>query len=292
MEKKSVVLSNNEELFYQDIGTSEDVLVLVHGNMSSGVHYNPIIDQLKDKYRLIIPDMRGFGDSSYNTPLNSLEDLSKDILDLLFSLDIDSYFLTGWSTGGAVVLKMASLEPAKVKKVVLIESCSYKGYPIFKKDENNQPILGVHYQTKEEMALDPIQVLPMVTIFETKNKAIMNAVWDQAIYTVKKPSPEDNDLFLEETLKQRNIVDIDWALVTFNMSDTFNGVAEGDNSIKDVVCPVLSIWSDKDVVVLEYMVDETVAALKDCKKVILTDSGHSPLVDKPIELVALMKDFL
>jgi pimeloyl-ACP methyl ester carboxylesterase len=260
--------------------------------MSSGVHYQPIIDDLLEKYRVIIPDMRGFGDSTYNTPINSLEDLGKDIIEIMDSLNINSYFLAGWSTGGGIALKIASLVPTRVRKIILIESCSYRGYPIFQKDQNNQPLLGVHYQTKEEMAKDPVQVLPMVQIFETKNKPFINAVWDQLIYTVNKPTKEENDLFLDETLKQRNLVDIDWALVTFNMSDTFNGVAEGDQSIKDVTCPVLSIWSEKDVVVLEYMIDETVAALKDCKKVVLKDSGHSPLVDKPKELTNLIIDFL
>ncbi len=292
MKKQSLELSNKETIYFQDIGDQEEVLVLIHGNMSSGVHFKPIINSLKEKYRLLIPDMRGFGDSTYHNPIESLEDLSKDLIELFSLLNINSYNIAGWSTGGAVALKIASLEPIKTNKVILIESCSYKGYPIFKKDEQGQPILGSCYNTKEELSTDPVQVLPMVQIMESKNKAVMNAIWDQAIYTVNKPNEEDNDLYLEETLKQRNLVDIDWCLTTFNMSHVSNGVTNGDGSIDTVLCPVLSIWGDKDIVVFEYMVDETINALKDCRKVKLENSGHSPLVDKPIVLTELIIDFL
>lgn len=288
--KKQMTLNNNETIQYMDIGTSEKVLVLIHGNMSSGLHYQPLFELLEG-YRLIVPDMRGFGDSTYNVPIESLEDLADDLLELLDKIQISSYSVAGWSTGGAVALKMASKDK-RVQRVVLIESCSYRGYPIFKKDENGAPMIGHYYDNKEDMALDPVQVKPMVDVFESGNSPVMSAVWDQLIYTVNKPSPEQAELFMSETMKQRNLVDIDWALTTFNMSNFSNGVSNGDNSINDVEVPVLSLWGDKDIVVLEYMIDETVEALKNAKKVILPNSGHSPLIDCPNELANQIKKFL
>ena len=211
---------------------------------------------------------------------------------LLDELNIHEYYLAGWSTGGAVALKMAVKRPNEVKKVVLIESCSYKGYPIFKKDASGQPIIGSFYETKEEVANDPVQVAPMENIFKTGATPYMKAVWDQVIYTVNKPVKEDDDLYLLETMKEKCLIDIDYALTRFNMSNEFNGVTNGDNDISKVVCPVLTFWSDKDYVVLEYMVDETCNALKDCKKVKLANSGHSPLVDCPDKLVEEILNFL
>lgn len=291
MEKKFLDIGK-EKLAYLDCGSGKEVFVLVHGNMSSGIHYKPVIERLEEEYRLIAPDMRGFGDSTYNNEYDDLEDLADDLILLLDKLDIHEYYLAGWSTGGAVALKMAAKRPNEVKKVVLIESCSYKGYPIFKKDEAGQPIIGSYYDSKAECATDPIQVASMVGIFNTGATAYMKAVWDQLIYTVNKPSKEDDDLYLAETMKERCIVDVDWSLTRFNMSNDFNGVTKGDGTIKDVVCPVISFWSEKDIVVLEYMVDETVAALANCEKVKLPNSGHSPLVDCPDLLVDKIKDFL
>ena len=290
--KKKFMDIGKEKLAYLDLGTGDEVMVLIHGNMSSGIHYKPLIERFESNYRIIAPDMRGFGDSSYNNRYDDLEELAKDILILLEMLDIHSYHVAGWSTGGAVALKLAALKPKEVKNVILIESCSYKGYPVFKKDEAEKPIVGSYYSTKEELALDPVQVAPMENIFSTNAAAYMTAVWNQLIYTVNKPNEEDANLYMSETMKEKCIVDVDWALTRFNMSDEFNGVTKGDGSIKDVVCPVLSFWSEKDIVVLEYMVDETVLALKNCKKIKIPNSGHSPLVDQPDLLAKHILEFI
>ncbi len=292
MEKKFITLKNKETLAYLDLGKGEEVMVLVHGNMSSGIHYKPLIERFQDQYRIIAPDMRGFGDSSYVNEFNDLEELADDLLLLLDELNIHEYHLAGWSTGGGVVLKMAAKRPDEVKNVILIEACSYRGYPIFKKDAAGAPIVGSYYATKEEVAQDPVQVASMVNIFNSGATPYMKAVWDQLIYTVNKPTVEDDELYLAETMKERCLVDVDWALTRFNMSDSFNGVTEGDETIKEVICPVISFWSESDIVVLEYMVDETVHALSNCKKVKLANSGHSPLVDVPDKLAAEILAFI
>jgi pimeloyl-ACP methyl ester carboxylesterase len=291
MEKRSLDIGN-EKLAYLDVGAGKETLVLIHGNMSSGIHYKPIIERLQDQYRIIAPDLRGFGDSSYNNEYDDLEELANDLLIFLDKLNVKQYYVAGWSTGGAVALKIAAKRPESVKKVILIESCSYKGYPIFRKDAQGQPLVGQHYNSKAEVAADPIQVASMDNIFKSGATAYMKAVWDQLIYTVNKPTKEDDDLYLAETMKERCIVDVDYALTRFNMSDENNGVTDGDGTIKDVVCPVLTFWSESDIVVLEYMVDETIAALKDVRKVKLANSGHSPLVDCPDKLVEEIKAFL
>jgi pimeloyl-ACP methyl ester carboxylesterase len=127
--------------------------------------------------------------------------------------------------------------------------------------------------------------------FEKNDIPFIKYIWDLLIYNVNKPSKEDDDLYLSETMKQRNIVDIDWCLTTFNMSHTTNGVSEGDGSIDLVTQEVLSLWSEKDIVVLEYMIDETVSALSNARKVVLKNSGHSPLVDCPDALYKVISNF-
>lgn len=291
MKKRGITLTNGEQYFYIDTKEGKETIVLVHGNMSSSIHYKPLIERLSKTYRVIAPDMRGFGDSTYKKPLESLSDLADDVIDFLTLLGIKDYYLGGWSTGGAIALDIAA-KTDQVKKLILIESASFRGYPIFKKDENGAPIVGEYYESKEALAKDMVQVAPMVAVMQNKDFDTMNAIWKQAIYTVNQPNEEDNQLYINETLKQRNLLDIDWALTTFNMSNFTNGMTMGNGTIQNVTCPVLSIWSDKDMVVLEYMVDETIEALKDVKKVTLKDSGHSPLVDCPDELTNNILDFI
>jgi pimeloyl-ACP methyl ester carboxylesterase len=292
MDKKKVVLANKEEYYYLEVENDKPTLILIHGNMSSSVHYMPLIERLSDQFHIYAMDLRGFGDSSYKEPIESLEDFSDDVNLFMDALSIDKAHIAGWSTGGAIALKFAAKYSEKTDKIVLIESASYRGYPIFKKDENYQPIIGEYYTSKEEMAKDLVQVLPMKLAFENKDSVTVKSVWEAVIYTEKIPDIETYNKNIDETMKQRNLVDVDYALTTFNMSNFSNGMNNGDGSITKVTQPVLSIWGDQDKVVLEYMIDETVEALKDAKKVILKDSGHSPLTDKPDELTQEIRDFL
>ena len=285
LSKKMLKLGNGEQLAYVEHGKGDQVVFLIHGNMSSSLHYLPLIERLSPHFKVIAPDMRGFGDSTYNQRFDSLYDLADDLLDFAAKMNIKKAILVGWSTGGGIALRMAAKMPQLVSKIVLIESMSHKGYPIFRKDDKGQALLGQVYATKDEMAADPIQVAPAVAAMATKNVPFMSYLWDVAIYSVNKPSPEDNKLYINETLKQRNLVDIDWGLATFNMGNDFNFYTQGDGSIAHVKAPVLSIWSKKDYVVLEYMVNETVAALGSLATLKLYEnSGHSPLVDCPDQL--------
>jgi 2-hydroxy-6-oxonona-2,4-dienedioate hydrolase len=284
--KKFAALPNGETLAYLEYGEGKNVLFLIHGNMSSSLHYLPLIERLPKDFRIIAPDMRGFGDSTYHHRFDSLHELADDLFELTKVLKLKSLTLVGWSTGGGVALSFASKHPSFVKKIVLIESMSYRGYPIFTKDASGKSVLGQAYKSKDEMAKDPIQVAPAVVAMQVKNFPWMSWLWDVSIYSNKKPTPEQNKLFIDETLKQRNLVDIDWSIASFNMGEGSNFYTMGDHSIKLVTAPVLSFWGKKDYVVLEYMVKETVAALGDHAKLVVFDtSGHSPLVDEPDALV-------
>lgn len=208
---KKKILLQNEELAYVDEGNG-DVILFIHGNMSSSLHFKPLIERFCGDYRCVAMDLRGFGDSSYNQRFNSLKELAEDVKEFCDKLNITKAHIIGWSTGGGIALELAANYPELVKSVFSIEGAGHKGYPVFKKDKNFMPIIGEVYKTKEEMALDPIQVAPANMMLLTKNFEGMTALWDMVIYTVNKPSKEENAYYMNETLKQRNLVDIDWSL--------------------------------------------------------------------------------
>lgn len=189
--------------------------------------------------------------------------------------------------------ELAAMYPEMVESLVLIESASHKGYPIFKKNEQKQAIMGSIYSSKEEMAQDPVQVLPAIQAMEKKDFAFMNWLWDISIYTVQKPDPEMNKVWIDETLKQRNLIDIDWALATFNMSGEPNFYVPGENTISHVQAKSLHIWSKQDYVVLEYMVKENVEALKaNASYIEYGNGGHNPLVDNLDRLTEDILEFV
>lgn len=282
MEKKTVNIGN-ETLAYLDEGQGE-VVLMIHGNMSSSIHYEPLISRIKDKYRCIAVDLRGFGDSSYNNRFDSLDELAEDVNLLLEKLGIPSVYLVGWSNGGGVSLKLCALHPEKIRKFFDIEGASLKGYPLYVKDEKFQST-GRPYENKEALAGDPLSVAPMVRIFECQDAAMMSAVWDATIYTVNKPTKEQSELWISETMKQRNIVDLDWALATLNMSEEHTPYGKGDGSIRNITCPVALTMGEKDGVVPDYMVLDNYNALRPNAVLLPYENcGHSPMVDCPDRL--------
>ena len=288
MEKKYISIGK-ETIAYLDEGNGP-VVVMVHGNMSSSVHYEPLISRMKDSYRCIALDLRGFGDSTYNERFDTLEELADDVNLFTEALGLDSYYLVGWSNGGGVSLKLCAKHPEKVKKFFDIEGAGLKGYPVFKKE--NYQSTGEPYANKDEMATDPLQVGPVLAIFDKKDAASMTAIWDATIYTVNKPTREQNDLWMSETLKQRNLVDLDWALATLNMSDEFTPYGKGDGSIHNIKCPVALTLAEKDIVVPGYMVMDNYNALGDLAILYPYENcGHSPMVDCPDKLANDVKSF-
>ena len=289
MEKKFVNIGA-ETLAYLDEGQGE-VVLMIHGNMSSSVHYEPLIARIRDKYRCVAVDLRGFGDSSYNNRFDTLAELADDVNLLLEKLEIPSVYLVGWSNGGGVGLQLCARHPEKVKKFFDIEGAGLKGYPLYQKDEKFQST-GKPYENKEAMAADPMQVGPVLQIFETGNAAMMTAIWDATIYTVNKPTREQNDLWMAETLKQRNLVDLDWALATLNMSDEFTPYGPGDGSIHNISCPVALTMGENDIVVPDYMVLDNYNALGDLATLLPYENcGHSPMVDCPDRLAQDVLNF-
>ena len=288
MEKKYISIGK-ETIAYLDEGKGPAV-VMVHGNMSSSIHYEPLIERIKDDFRCIALDLRGFGDSSYNERFDTLDELADDVHLFTEALGLDSYYLVGWSNGGGVSLKLCAKHPDKVKKFFDIEGAGLKGYPVFKK--KNYQSTGEPYGSKEEMATDPIQVLPAINCFEKGDAATMSAIWDATIYTVNKPTREENEYWMSETLKQRNLVDLDWALANLNMSDEYTPYGKGDGTIHNIKCPVALTMAEKDIVVPGYMVMDNYNALGDLATLYPYENcGHSPMVDAPDKLAADVKSF-
>ncbi len=292
-DKRQVVLTNGEVIHYLEQGKGNKVLLLIHGNFSSSLFYTPLLERLPKDIKVIAPDLRGYGDSSYYRRIQSLKDFADDMFLFLKQKEISFVSIVGWSLGGGVALEIAAAHPELVDKLILINSTTHRGYPVFKKDSNNQFLVGQVYESPEELGKDPVQVIPLLEAQKNKNFAVMSWVYDQTIYTVNKPTSEQNELWINEALKQRNLIDADWALANLNMSSQHNFYNAGTNNIQNVKCPVLHTWGKKDIIVPEYMVIENVKALEKQSSLIVYDNcGHSPLVDVPDQLTKDIVDFI
>ena len=100
-------------------------LVCVHGWPETKRIFSRVVTPLvKAGFNVVVPDLRGFGDSSLgDSGFYDVVTHAKDIEQLLFThLDMDSVILIGGDLGGPVIQELALRVPLKIKKMVLFNS--------------------------------------------------------------------------------------------------------------------------------------------------------------------------
>jgi pimeloyl-ACP methyl ester carboxylesterase len=236
---KNIKLSNGETLGYRERTGGKEIILLIHGNMTSSKHWDVFMENFDEKYKLIAPDMRGFGISSYNNKITSISDFVKDLELFVEKLNLDNFILMGWSTGGCITMEYSAKNPTKIKKLILLESISSRGNPLYKLDENGNVIPDQRIETMEEIRNDKFKIQPILNAYENKNREFMKTVWNTLIYTDNKPEEEKYDEYIDDIFTQRNIVEVYHALNHFNISNTHNGLKKGNNLADKINIPTL-----------------------------------------------------
>ena len=105
-------------------------LLLVHGNVSSSEFYLPLFPRLEEKFDVVAPDLRCFGDSDA-LPVDAtrgFRDWTDDLTELVDALGWDKFAVAGWSMGGCVAMQYAIECPARLEGVILINPGSPYGF--------------------------------------------------------------------------------------------------------------------------------------------------------------------
>ncbi|HEY8317718.1 MAG TPA: alpha/beta hydrolase [Amnibacterium sp.] len=106
------------------------VVVLIHGNVSSSLFYQPLMLGLPEGIRALAIDLRGFGDSEV-LPVDGtrgLRDFADDVASVLDVLGTGAVHLVGWSMGGGVVLQLLLDRPDLVASLTLESPVSPYGW--------------------------------------------------------------------------------------------------------------------------------------------------------------------
>ena len=293
-ERKFIDLPKNDErVAYLEVGKGDKTLLLIHGNMSSSIHYTPLLELLENDFHIYVPDMKGYGESTYNHPFTHLDqqaDLIAEFCDLLGLKDIP---VGGWSTGGGVAMSLCARYPGIVNKIIFFDSISHRGHPYFKRGDDGKPMFGVPYSSMEEMAGHSVQAATIAWMNE-KNYEKMTGVWNLVIYTGGiRPSEEDNRILMDETFKERCLGESYWALSTFNIDDTASYYAPGNGLCHNVTVPILCFWGENDISIPWFNTHELPDYFGDQLKLVkLPNCGHSCLNDQPELLAKNIREFL
>ena len=288
-----VTLQNGETLTYRTREGGSEVVVLVHGNMTSSKHWDLLMEQMDAHFTIYALDMRGFGGSSYNTRITSIKDFSDDLKMFVDALQLKDFTLVGWSTGGNVAMQFCADYAVYCKKLVLFASGSTRGYPFYGSNADGTPNLQNRLKTIEEIEQDPMKTIPMQQMYDTENREGLKFVWNSAIYTHNQPNEARYEAYVDDMLTQRNLADVYHALNTFNISAVSNEVSEGTNQVDAIQVPTLIIHGDRDYVVPMYMTNEIIEDFKGRAQIVsIENCGHSPLVDALEEVNDAIEQFI
>ena len=112
---------NGVRLAYERRGTGSP-LVLIHGYPLDHHLWDEVVPLLQDTFDLVLPDLRGFGESSTIDSFYAMEDFASDIAALLDHLEIQKTAIAGHSMGGYVALAFARLYPERVTGLGLVST--------------------------------------------------------------------------------------------------------------------------------------------------------------------------
>ena len=135
-------------------------LLLIHGIPVWGYLWKDCIETLSQQFRLVIPDLVGYGYSDQRDCFDrSIKVQSRMISKLLDFLGIESLFVAGHDIGGAVAQRFVVDHATKVRKWALIDSVLYDSWPADPMVRLGNPKL--HYRTHgDELARKFIERLP------------------------------------------------------------------------------------------------------------------------------------
>jgi len=105
---------------------SKPALLLLHGFPQTHAMWHRVAQRLRHDFFLVLPDLRGYGDSSHAPGLPDHSNYSKralaqDLIEVMDTLGIAAFALCGHDRGGRVAHRLALDHPARVTKLCVID---------------------------------------------------------------------------------------------------------------------------------------------------------------------------
>ena len=237
-------------------GEGETVLVL-HGWGSNITVHKDMIDLLSQKYRVIAPDMPGFGESEEPDEPWCVDDYVDFIIEFLRGFDVSKVTLLGHSFGGRVIIKLCARETDfSVEKVILVDAA------------------GVKPETSPE------QKFKQAVYHKTK--------WFFSSALVKKLCPD-----LLDNLRKKN-GSADYNAASDTMKKTLVNVVNEDlcDLMPSVKCPTLLIWGRLDTATPLSDGQTMEKLMPESALVILENAGHFSFLDQSAQFLRILASFM
>jgi 2-hydroxy-6-oxonona-2,4-dienedioate hydrolase len=258
--EKFVNIEGNK-IRYLEIGNSSETLVLIHGLGASAERWEYVIPLFQEHFRLIVPDLIGFGYS--DKPLvDYTPDFFSEFLEKFFEkLEIKNPIVIGSSLGGQITAEFTVNNNHVVKKLILVSPSGVM--------KNSTPALDAYVMA----ALYP------------DSDSVKNA-FEMMSGSSKQTPPQ----IIEDFVGRMQLPNAKMAFMS-----TLLGIKNADiitKRLSSITVPTLIVWGELDPVIPIKYADSFVSKIQDCRFFRMDGCGHTPYVDDPITFAKLILEFL
>lgn len=257
---------------------SGPAVLLLHGIGDNSLAWEPVFEQLSEKYTVIAPDLLGHGLSDRPRADYSVSAFANGMRDLLTYLDIERVTVVGHSLGGGVAGQFAYQYPEMVERLVLVGTGGVtKGV---------NPALRALSLPLSELALGVISVPGVFPTFSTVARMMQNLLPmamfrdNTEVVRVLERMPEKGSAeVFARTLRSA----VDWRGQVVTMLD---------RCYLSAAIPTLIVWGSDDQVIPVSHAHMLHSAMPDSQLEIFEKSGHFPFRDEPARFVDLFLRFV
>ena len=260
MNEKFINIDENK-IRYLESGNSDNTLVLVHGLGASANRWEYVIPHFEKNYRVIVPDLIGFGYSDKPLVDYTTDFFSEFLKKFLEKLDIKNPVLIGSSLGGQIIAEYTLNNNNAVKKLILISPSGVM--------KHSTPALDAYVMA----ALYPNQ------------EAAKNA-FEMMSGSSKNIDPK----IVEGFVKRMRLPNAKMAFMS-----TLLGLKNSQiltEKLSSITVPTMVIWGELDPVIPVKYADSIVSTIKDCRFYRMDGCGHTPYVEVPEKFVKIVMEFL
>jgi len=113
-------LDNGVRLHYYTAG-SGPALLLQHGVPKTSYYWRKVVPRLTPHFTVVVPDMRGFGDSTHPDSGYDMATIADDLAELMTKLSHEKFHMCGEDWGAAAAYQVAARYPDRVLSLVFQE---------------------------------------------------------------------------------------------------------------------------------------------------------------------------
>ena len=246
-------------IYVDDLGEGFP-FVLVHGYLGSSEMWTFQKEFFSKDYRVITPALPGFGESHNVKSLDSINKMTKEIINVLDQKKIDKFNLIGHSMGGMIVQEITKLIGDRVNKLICFATGSIGDIP-------------GRFETMDE------------TREKLKKEGARLSFSRVPLKWFVKGDKDKNYFLCENAVKNVSLETADNALLAMKNW-------RGKENLKNIKNDTLIIWGDKDTSYNFDQVDTLNKNIKNSRLEIFKDCAHNVHLEQPDQFNNLVKEFI